>query len=480
MTSMVSRLPLHGCISEPELAFHPERQQDRHLHPLLGLVQFGPYSRSLNRVIDPIRIAAIAPIGYLRQVASFIAELESSHNPQERRNYLPQFPTFSRVFGIRIVAADGVAVELRRELDMEMASSPTPHLVLAEAITRALSTLEPNRSKFDVVVILLPERWSGAFFGGPEEDFDLHDYLKAITAVRGIPTQILQENGGLNYHCRCSVMWRQSIALYCKAGGIPWKLADVDPGTAYVGLGYTVKKQKDASSRFVTCCSQVFDADGTGLEFLAFETDDARFERDNPFLSRADTLRLMSRSLALYQRRNGGRLPTRLVVHKSTEFKSEEIEGCFDAWSRSEGLELVQVQQDAGWQGVKIEIPRSAHKSGRGVPASYPVDRGSFLSLGGLEVLLWTQGNAREAVRNGNFYKEGKGIPHPILLRRFAGHGGWDESCRHLLGLTKMNWNNDSLYDRIPVTLSYAQTLAQTVRRMPQIAPQPYQFRFFM
>jgi hypothetical protein len=474
-----SQLPVHGWLSEPELAFHPDRAEDRHIHPLRGLLQFGPYSRSLHWVIDPIRVAAITPHGYLAKVDRLLSELEQNHRPRERTNYLPDFPTFSRLFGLRVVPAPSARVELRRELDAELAASPTPHLMLAETITRALSTLEGQRTGFDVLVIVLPERWEAAFNGRPDEDFDLHDYLKAVTAVRSVPTQIVRENGGLNYYCRCSAMWRLGIALYCKAGGVPWKLAGIDPGTAYIGLGYAMKSAKGAASRYVTCCSQVFDADGAGLEFIAYETDEARVDRDNPFLSRADTLRLISRSLSLYQHRHPGRLPTRLIIHKSTEFKKEEIDGCFDAWSRSEGLELVQIQQDVSWQGVKIDPPKGG-KGTKGSAASYPVDRGTFLQIGELEVLLWTQGNARQAVTHGNFFKEGKGIPHPILLRRFAGHGYWEEGCRHVLALTKMNWNNDSLYDRMPVTMRYAQVLAQTVRRMPQIKPRPYQFRFFM
>jgi hypothetical protein len=43
-----------------------------------------------------------------------------------------------------------------------------------------------------------------------------------------------------------------------------------------------------------------------------------------------------------------------------------------------------------------------------------------------------------------------------------------------------MNWNNDSLYDRLPVTLSYAKILANTVKLMPTILPRPYEFRLFM
>ena len=43
-----------------------------------------------------------------------------------------------------------------------------------------------------------------------------------------------------------------------------------------------------------------------------------------------------------------------------------------------------------------------------------------------------------------------------------------------------MNWNNDSLYDPLPVTLSYAKVLARVVKRIPILGTTPYQFRFFM
>jgi hypothetical protein len=43
-----------------------------------------------------------------------------------------------------------------------------------------------------------------------------------------------------------------------------------------------------------------------------------------------------------------------------------------------------------------------------------------------------------------------------------------------------MNWNNDALYDPLPVTMSYAKTLARVVKRMRGLGSTPYQFRFFM
>jgi len=41
---MSSEIASHICLPEPKLAFHPDRVSDRHIHPLLGLLRFGPYS----------------------------------------------------------------------------------------------------------------------------------------------------------------------------------------------------------------------------------------------------------------------------------------------------------------------------------------------------------------------------------------------------------------------------------------------------
>jgi hypothetical protein len=55
--------PSYDLIDEPDLSFHPDRQVDKSKHPLIGLMKFGPYSRSLiNHVVDPIRIASIFPL----------------------------------------------------------------------------------------------------------------------------------------------------------------------------------------------------------------------------------------------------------------------------------------------------------------------------------------------------------------------------------------------------------------------------------
>ncbi len=284
----------------------------------------------------------------------------------------------------------GLHVVLSESVDTEVAASSQPHTVLARIITDAMSRLLPRRNEYDVLLIVLPDRWEQAFEG--DEDFDLHDYIKAINASRGIPTQIINETGALDYRCRARVMWRLSIALYCKAGGVPWKLADTDPTTAFIGLSYALRFASDGTVKFVTCCSQVFDADGAGLEFLAYETNDARTEGPNPFLSRGEMRRVMARSLSLYQRRHGGRSPKRITVHKTSEFKSEEVEGCFDALSAVSDIDLYQVQQESSWCGVLFEPPKNERR--KSSAAMYPCERGTYMPLGDREVLLWTQGDA--------------------------------------------------------------------------------------
>ncbi|HET7308193.1 MAG TPA: hypothetical protein VFK24_10350 [Gammaproteobacteria bacterium] len=467
-----SRLSAHQRLPEPQLSFHPDRPDDRDVHPLKGLLRLGPYSQSaLMGVVDPIRIATIVPPGLENAMGRFLNDFDRRHLPKERKNYLPEFPGFKTVFGVRLIpGSSATQIRLPSSLDVELQNSQRPHLLLADHLTRVLAMLEQVRAEFDAVLIALPRRWEPAFEGTPDEDFDLHDYLKAVAAMRGIPFQIVRESSALSYFCRCSVIWRQSIALYTKAGGIPWKLADTSEDVAFIGLSYALRSR--GAGRFVTCCSQVFDADGAGLEFVAYETDEVHVERHNPFLSRSDMRRVVARSLALYRKSHAGRTPVRLVIHKSTDFKPEEVDGCFDAWGRDTGLELYHIQKDAGWRGMKL--------SGKRRLAPYPCDRGSVLQLSGRDFLLWTQGDAPDAATGKSFFKEGKGIPSPLLIRRFAGHGDFIDAARFVLGLTKMNWNNDSLYDRLPVTIGYAHTLASIVKRVTELRPHPYHVRFFM
>jgi hypothetical protein len=474
---MSNEIAPHICLPEPRLSFHPDRGSDREVHPLRGLLRFGPYSRGL--VPDPIRVATLAPAGESTKLYEFMKELNSAHEPTERKDYLIGWPTFHRVFGLHMRAAGGGChVELPREVETQMAPSSSPHVVLAEHLVRAIQGFEARRMDFDVLFIYLPQRWAAGYVGGAGDDFDLHDHLKATTAVRRLPIQVVLEDSALTYPDRASVMWRIGLALYVKAGGIPWKLADMDPETAYIGISYAVRPVESQRPRFVTCCSQVFDAEGSGLEFVAYDAHEVEVQSDNPFLSRTEMFRVLTRSMDLYRRRHAGRSPRRVMVHKNTEFKFDEVDGAMEAFHLCEAVDLVQIVEDVGWRGIRIDRGRDG--DGKGEPAAFPVSRGTVIGLSPREALLWTHGNVQAIAGGRSYFQGARSTPRPIRMVRHAGHGPWDDTARAVLGLSKMNWNNDALYDPLPVTMSYAKVLARVIKRMSGLGSAPYQFRFFM
>lgn len=471
---MTSELFPHICLPEPKLSFHAERASDADIHPLRGLIRFGPHSGGL--IPDPIRIATLTPKGEGPKLYAFLKQLKSTFLPKERKEYLPKWPGFQGVFGVHVGAAVGCNIELEDSLDAEFLDSETPHIFLAERLLRAIHSLEAKRDEFDVLFIYVPSRWKAGFKGGAGEDFDLHDYLKASCAARRLPIQLVQEESALAYPCRASVMWRIGLAIYAKAGGVPWKLSQMDSETAYIGISYSVRSREYDGPRFVTCCSQVFDAEGSGLEFVAYDAHEVEIHGDNPFLSRTEMFRVMTRSLDLYRRRHAGKSPRRVMVHKTSEFKQDEMDGCMEALHLCEAVDLLQIVEDVGWKGARIDDSGGR----RGTPAAYPIARGTLLPLGTRDTLLWTHGDVRNIVPNKSFFQGSRSTPRPIRLIRHAGHGSWDDTASAILALSKMDWNNDNLYDPLPVTLGYAKILARVLKRMPVLGTTPYQFRFFM
>jgi len=52
--------------------------------------------------------------------------------------------------------------------------------------------------------------------------------------------------------------------------------------------------------------------------------------------------------------------------------------------------------------------------------------------------------------------------------------------CVGILGPTNMDWNNNTLYTRPPVTLVYSKAFADILRQNPTVVDAVYDFRNFM
>lgn len=474
-------LPAFSLLDEPALAFAAGEADARHRHPLVGLSRFGAFDQSSFRHYLPaLRVAYVGPRSGAAQVRDMRESLRGQQRNTDNNSYAQSYPGFEKLFGVDLAGAEqNVHVVWPEELH-ELGQGTTVADRVRAALHHALVRLDAVREQFDVALVYFPDRWLPHL---RTKEFDAHDELKALGALRGIPTQVLNDKS-LRFDNRGARAWRLAIALYAKAGGTPWKLAPIagiPNDTAYIGLAYAIRRAS-SEAHYVTCCSQVFDMEGGGMQFIAFEANDAIANeaeaRRNPFLSQADMRAVLTRSLRLYLEGHAGRLPRRLVIHKTTAFTEGELRGVQDATQSITEVECMEIGSSSAWRGVWMV--EALDKTPPLQAARFPVPRGTLVMTSGTSALLWVAGNAPSAVGGRDYFQGGKSIPKPIFLRRHLGRGPFDLLATEAMALAKMDWNNDALYDPLPVTIMYSQRLSRTISNVPSLPGHSYPYRLFM
>jgi hypothetical protein len=170
----------------------------------------------------------------------------------------------------------------------------------------------------------------------------------------------------------------------------------------------------------------------------------------------------------------------RIVIHKTTFFTQDEVQGFTQALEGIEDIELLQIQEFTPWRGIRGKNMTI----GSSDVDSFPIKRGTVLQLSVYQYLLWTHGCIKSDElkgKNMNYYKGGRGIPRPLMIKRFYGKASGDVLTKEILMLTKMNWNSgDTLYKNLPVTLDFAKILARMSKQNEALYDQLYDFRYFM
>lgn len=457
---MTLELPGYKHIQEPSLVFSNGQE---HIHPLEGLLAYGPYSQQLGYPAE-IVLSILCPAQKEANIVSLITELTGKATPTYLKDYYPSYTGFKAIYKIDIKLHPTCRFQFPDKLQAALRAKDT--VLLRQLLKDTMAKIVRDRSSFSVLYIYLPRDWDSS-------EYNMHDELKVAAAAFKIPIQVIKEKA-LTEGNRANVLWGLSIATYAKAGGIPWKLKALSIGDAFLGISYSVKLTEAGEPEYATCCSQVFESDGMGFEFIAYDTKD--YERvdasKNPYLSYTEMYSLMSKSLRIYQNEHQGQTPKKIYIHKSTYFTENEMLGCRDAFGTQTDVELLQIVRMTSWRGIRIDGQKNISYN--------PCHRGSYVILSPNECLLWIQGAVNLNQWAANFFKEKASIPKPIMIRRFSGNSDWHEICLGILGLSKMDWNNNQLYKALPVTLGYSQKFAQVVQHHPIPVDTPYSYIYFM
>ena len=197
-------------------------------------------------------------------------------------------------------------------------------------------------------------------------------------------------------------------------------------------------------------------------------------------MSKEDARKLVLKLKEAYFRLDGNSKLEKLVIHKVLHYTHDEMQGIAEALDGIDKVELLQIQKYSNWRAIR-GIKEAG--SGKITIHDYPVQRGTVIQLDDFSFLLWTHGSVMDSDVAGlgkDYYQSSRGIPAPLLVRRFRGTDPIETTVKEILALTKMNWNGGELYKTLPVTLDFSKRLARYAKQAETLQAVPYDFRFFM
>ncbi len=461
---------------EPKMSFNVDKDDKKvTINQIKGLIAYAPIDVSFSKGIirASIRISIIAPD---QQVDKLISHLNRLKNKGTLKNsndgFLQPYSGFESIYrrGLDIPDKDD---KLRCLIYDEKKALAISRNAFVAMLKRGIDKIATNSLETDVLIIYIPNKFK-RFREDIDgiNDFNLHDAIKLYGTDKGVKIQFIEEKS-INYYDNCKVMWGLSTSLYAKANGVLWHPAFFESDTAFVGISYAYSQKKGISIG----CSQLFDCTGTGIRLIMRKIENPEFKGHNPYMKCDEARAVMSSLREQYYRSSPTQRLSRIVVHKTTPFTNEEIKGFTQALEGIDDIELLQIQELSPWRAIRF-----GERATDGA-ANFAIKRGTTIKVTDDSFLIWTHGTIQHEDLKGkmNYYKGGRGIPSPLLVRRYYGKASGETLVNEILMLTKMNWNSgDSLYKVLPVTLDFAKVLSRMSKQEEVIYNQAYDFRYFM
>jgi hypothetical protein len=457
-------------LDEPELEFGGGQ---RHVDPRFGISAYGPADLGLAGAPASIRLGLAGPRDQLDGLRKWIERCRQPIAAKDAK-YPHLFPAFPGCDSDRGLCANLTFAERDcRELpcrELQRADGLPGELAVHAMVEAYMDELEAiaEDNRVDVIIVARPDTLDDVHLAAqaaenkasphaagtaPPVIANFHDLLKARALRLGKPLQIVRRSTWdesappppkRSRQDEATRAWNLHVALYYKAGGVPWRLqrAATDLPTCYVGVSFY---RAAAADTIDTAVAHIFNERGDGVIVRGGTAHVSRDDRQ-PHLLPADASGLLLNALTVYKREHRT-LPARVVVHKSSRFTAEEIEG-FTAAADDRELHALDLIWVTNSEDAMIFRPGDA-----------PPLRGTFMTLGPAEHLIYTRGSV-------DFYSTYPGmyVPRPVGLRSALLTVSPRELGVEILALSKMNWNQTRLDGRFPITLRTADQVKQILR----------------
>lgn len=477
-------------IREPELEFGVG---GRHIDIRFGIMSYGPLDRAERVGPREIRVGIVGTNEGVEKLEEWLERcckgLPGKQSKQP--NLFPRFPGFSAdsCFNSDLI----IDARLERRLTVKEIEKLDSGKIIEEATEmylREVKNLAENRS-VDVILCAVPMELlrktggvadvhsgdieEGYDKGRKEQKFDFHDMLKAKTMVStGKPIQLVLPStyDETKRRVQKEVMqdvrevqdeatraWNLNTALYYKANGVPWRLVrDVSElATCYVGISFYLSLDK---SKMLTSIAQLFNERGEGL-ILRGGPAKVSEEDKQPHLNAEDAHGLLDLGLSKY-RDEHHTLPARVVLHKTSKYSCEELEGFNGA------LQAHEIHT-ADLLTVRVSFTRLFRRG------AYPPLRGTYLIIDGRTQLLYTRGSV-------DFFRTYPGlyVPKTINIECEQIEKTPTFLAQEILALTKMNWNDTQFDGFLPITVRAAREVGKILKYVKSEQPIQHRYSFYM
>ncbi len=452
------------------------------IHPMRGLINNKPYETGINTFLgDTVELGIVSPIMDSQVLHQFLQNQNSKIKKyKDKDDYIIDYEGFYSTYGISLNLPSPGDNEWD-EIDEPNAPSATQTAhQIKQRICDSIAKINSVTGR-KIIVIYIPQRWDAfTSYRTEDESFDLHDFIKAFCAEKGIMSQLIREKTIKDASQKCQINWWLSLSFFVKSMRTPWILANTDKTTAFAGLGYSIDSKDNSNGHIVLGCSHIYSSTGEGLKYKLsrISNDKIQWRHRKPHLCYDDAYEFGKSIVNLFYE-SMNELPKRIVIHKRTFFTDEEKQGILDSIGDSDKIESIDLIEINFENNIKY----ASSKIYKGKPTidGFSVSRGTCIQLSKTEALLWAHGVV-PSVRNPkfNFYPGGRYIPKPLRIRKHHGTGSLEQIANEILGLSKMNWNSLNMYSQLPATISSSNDIARIGKLIDSNTKHEYDYRYFI